>query len=192
MFKAEWEETYSNNSFRNKNEYPSDEVVSFLMQKFGKIRDKSKIKVLDLGCGWGNNLNFLKDKGFNYYGVDFSKSAINHCNKVHKNTFCCSLHNLPFDNNSFDVVIDRMAIQHNEYEIIKEAFTEVRRVLRSSGILFSILIQEGNYNFGTTYITKLQLENLTKDFSKVEIDFIKRSYKNRTFFTTENIVQAIK
>ena len=57
MYKVEWEKSYSSNSFENKNEYPSEEVISFIMRNYGSVEDRSKINVLEVGCGWGKNLN---------------------------------------------------------------------------------------------------------------------------------------
>ena len=119
MYKVEWEKSYSSNSFENKNEYPSEEVISFIMRNYGSVEDRSKINVLEVGCGWGNNLNFFKHKGFSYTGIDFSSTAVEHCLINHKNVFCCSMHDMPFQTNTFDVVVDRMAIQHNPIEIIR-------------------------------------------------------------------------
>ena len=58
MFKEEQENDYESDSFRNKNEYPSEQVVSFLMKNYGDLKDRSNINILDLGCDWGNNLKF--------------------------------------------------------------------------------------------------------------------------------------
>ena len=192
MFKKEWENAYSSDSFRHKNEYPSEEVVSFLMQNYGDLKDRSNINILDLGCGWGNNLKFFKDKGFSYSGIDFSDSAVKHCRKYHDNIFCCSMDKLPFENQYFDVVIDRMAIQHNKFEIIKSTFNEIFRVLKKSGFLFSILIEKGDYQFGTTYLSKSDISFLTKDFIKKEIDYVKKSYNNQEKVMICNILKAQK
>ena len=53
------------------------------MHRFSSLPDKSNIKILDLGCGKGNNLKFYQDKGFSYLGVVFSESAIEHWKKNH-------------------------------------------------------------------------------------------------------------
>ena len=59
---------------------------------------------MELGCGWGNNLRFLKDLNFNYFGIDQSKTATNYCKKYYKNIFCCNFSNVPFDNQFFEIV----------------------------------------------------------------------------------------
>ena len=59
MLLNDWEKVYSASIFRNKNQYPSEEIISFMMRNYGELKNKSSIKVLDMGCGWGNNLKFL-------------------------------------------------------------------------------------------------------------------------------------
>ena len=114
----DWEEVYSADTFRNKNEYPSGEVVSFIMRNYGALGHKELIHVLDMGCGWGNNLKFLKDKGFCGVGVDISKTAVQHCKSSGYTASVCDFSKLPFSDSSFDIVFDRQAIQHNTIENI--------------------------------------------------------------------------
>tara|TARA_Y100000991_G_C21876646_1_gene307601 strand:+ start:184 stop:771 length:588 start_codon:yes stop_codon:yes gene_type:complete len=195
MYKVEWEKSYSSNSFENKNEYPSEEVISFIMGNYGSVEDRSKINVLEVGCGWGNNLNFFKHKGFSYTGIDFSSTAVEHCLINHKNVFCCSMHDMPFPSNTFDVVVDRMAIQHNPMEIIKETFEEVRRVLKKSGSLFSILIDEcstNKYSFKTTYLNQNKIKEFTKAYSDISLDYQIRSTNSGKNFSRVNILTAQK
>ena len=67
-----WEERYSQRLVVNK--YPHDDIVSFMLRNYRE--DKEKIRVLDLGCGTGNNLTFLAKEKYDYYGIDYSTSAI--------------------------------------------------------------------------------------------------------------------
>nr|WP_320664431.1 class I SAM-dependent methyltransferase [Prochlorococcus sp. MIT 1223] len=192
MNSKEWEDSYSSNSFSNKNEYPSEEIVSFIMRRFSDVKDFSNIECLDLGCGWGNNLRFLKDKGFSYSGVDFSKTAINHCKLNHKNVYCNSVEDMPFPNESFDVAFDRMCIQHNELSKIPKIFSEVHRVLKSSGVFFSILVEKANYNYTTSYLSRDQIEEISSIFSSINLDYIERSYEGGHHIVRANILTAIK
>ena len=63
--------------------------------------------MLDVGCGNGDFLkNFLSKKKIKKFGVEPSQKAINICKKRHKKinfrkAFC---HNLPFPDNTFDLV----------------------------------------------------------------------------------------
>jgi len=166
----DWEEVYSDDTFRNKNEYPSEEIVSFIMRNYGDSEHKELIHVLDMGCGWGNNLKFLKDKGFCGVGVDISKTAIRHCKSSGYKAYVCDFSKLTFYDNSFDIVFDRQAIQHNTTENIIKTLNEVKRVLKKGGVFFSIMISKADYDIDTTYITEQQAQKLLTDFKIISID----------------------
>ncbi len=189
---GEWEGVYSSETFMHKNEYPSLEIVSFLMKRYGRLTDRSQISVLDLGCGWGNNLKFLKEKGFNYFGVDFSESAVKHCLENHKNISCCSLEDLPFESNSMDVIFDRMAIQHNEPKVIEKIFAEVHRVLKKDGVFYSILVDKADYDFYTTFLSVKEIKDLSQKFDRIELDYQETSMNNGKNIYRANILTAYK
>ena len=58
------------------NKYPFHQVVSKVLHYFGKEKDRSKINILELGCGTANNIYFLAQEGFNATGLDGSEHAI--------------------------------------------------------------------------------------------------------------------
>ena len=72
-----WETIYSKNK-NYRTLYPYDEVVTFIYQNKEKKRN---IKILELGCGTGNNVIFFSEIGFDVYGIDMSKTAIDYCKK---------------------------------------------------------------------------------------------------------------
>jgi 2-polyprenyl-3-methyl-5-hydroxy-6-metoxy-1,4-benzoquinol methylase len=189
----EWENAYGSDSFRQKNKYPYSEVVSFIMGNFGNIEDKSKIKILDLGCGWGNNLVFLKDQGFDYYGIDFSKRAVEHCKGLFKNVIFGDISELPYQSDFFDCVFDRMSIQHNPKEKIKKIFSEAHRVLKKEGLFFSILVAKANFDFFTTYLLKKEIKELAKPlFRELKLDYMEHSTNNGTEVYKSNLLTAKK
>ena len=64
-----WERNYINKRF---NKYPYDEVVSFIFKNYNNAT-RNKTKILDLGCGGGNNSYFIAKEGFDLYAIDGSK-----------------------------------------------------------------------------------------------------------------------
>ena len=68
-----WEAIYQT---RGCNRYPSEEVIGFIMRHFSKVPDRKQVKILEIGCGQGANLSFLAREGFDAYGIDGSKTAI--------------------------------------------------------------------------------------------------------------------
>ena len=155
--KNEWEKIYSSKSKRHKNEWPNEELVGFINRTYSLKKNKSKIKILELGCGWGNNLILLKKNNFDYYGLEQSTYAFRYLKQNFNNVFCYNFSKMDFNNNYFDCVIDRQSMQHNSLEEIKNTISEVRRVLKKGGLFYSHLISFNNYKEKTTYLTKNQI-----------------------------------
>ena len=90
-------------------------------------------QALEIGCGDGAMLNLLAERGINAVGVDASSSGVEKCVSRGLRAHCldASTDNLPFEDESFDLVICLETIEHlmNPHYALKEA----RRVLRSHG-----------------------------------------------------------
>jgi SAM-dependent methyltransferase len=119
--------------------YPFDEVVSFVFRYCPKDRPPDSIKILDLGCGLGNNLRFLASAGFAATGIDISEEAVSRCKQMLQlhnykaDVLCCSCAELPFSDAYFDMVVDRGTFTVLPDGTFETAFAEVRRVLRPAG-----------------------------------------------------------
>ena len=192
MLLNDWEKVYSASIFRNKNQYPSEEIISFMMRNYGELKNKSSIKVLDMGCGWGNNLKFLKDQGFSGTGIDISKTAIQNCISLGYDAQVCDFGKLAFRNNSFDVVIDRQAIQHNTIKNIKKTILEVERVLKKDGSFYSLMTSEADYDIYTTYMTESDMREILSDFNIISIDKHIKTSNNQSAKTTILLIHAKK
>ena len=140
-----WEKIY----FEGKqlNRYPYDFVVSFVFRKFSAVplAERKKVKILDLGCGAGNNAKFLAENGFSVYGVDCSETVIKICKKRFKGLrlegkfIKCEFTKLPFKDNYFDLIIDRESLYANYLSDINKTVKEVYRVLKNDGELLSLM-----------------------------------------------------
>lgn len=107
---------------------------------------KEGMKVLDLGCGSGAFTTFtarvVGEKG-KVYAVDVQPEMLKQLenkldrpeNKDIKNieTKIASVYNLPFENDSFDLVLMVAVLQ--EISDRRKALREIKRVLKSDGIL---------------------------------------------------------
>ncbi|MFZ5955658.1 MAG: methyltransferase domain-containing protein [Nanoarchaeota archaeon] len=93
-------------------------------------------KLLDIGCGIGDNINYFFNLGAEVFGIDDSKEMINQGKKKYaklRNCFIKSnFESLPFDDESFDVINSSFAIHYAEDPI--NAFKEIFRVLKKEGI----------------------------------------------------------
>jgi ubiquinone/menaquinone biosynthesis C-methylase UbiE len=96
-------------------------------------------KLLDLGCGDGDDLCYYKKLGAKVFGIDASAELIKIAkNKLPKDYFeIGTFSSINFKNNYFDIVFSKYAIQTAKK--INPIFKEVNRVLKSRGI-FQILV----------------------------------------------------
>tara|TARA_B100001123_G_C15291794_1_gene1017721 strand:+ start:1531 stop:2274 length:744 start_codon:yes stop_codon:yes gene_type:complete len=96
---------------------------------------KEKKILLDIGCGTGLNANYLKEKGYEIYGIDVSQIAIDKFNeKGFKGKIMDISQTLDFKENFFDVVFASEVIEHISYT---EGFLkEIKRILKPKGILY--------------------------------------------------------
>lgn len=124
------------------NRYPFDAVVSFVFRNHPQNKPRSEVKILEIGCGAGNNLWFAAREGFAVAGIDGSPSVIDYArNRFAQDGLSGDLRigelvQLPFDKESFDLVIDRAALTHSDFSAAEKTVAEVRRVLLPEGKFF--------------------------------------------------------
>ena len=112
-----WEDRYK--SRKGIAYWPFDLIVSLVFRFFGKADDRKNIRVLDYGCGGGNNFWFLIKEGFDGYACDISNEAL----KITKNRLASeglftskdryawiSNTKLPYQDNYFSCIIDRESL----------------------------------------------------------------------------------
>lgn len=190
----EWETTYKDSHGRHKNIYPSELVISFVKRNYNTIRlNKGDIKCLDLGCGWGNNLYFLKKEGFDCYGIDLSKTAISHLKPDFSNkVYCGSALLLPHDDNFFNFIVDRASIQHNTRKDISLILQEVYRTLIPGGKFFSIMVKEGENGFLVTKLSESELKKELSRFNSYEINYSSHTKSHGSELSMAYVIEAEK
>lgn len=135
-FDNKWEENVYSKG-KQLNRYPFTDLVSYVMRLYGeRLRAGEKLRALELGFGGGNNIAFLSAEGFDTYGIEGSVSAHSFaCQRLKASGLKAELvvgdfTSLPYDNEFFDLVIDREAIYCNMPSAIKKTIQEIHRVLR--------------------------------------------------------------
>lgn len=99
-------------------------------------------KVLDIGCGLGNNLIPLMENDFEVAGIDMSADAIQKfkksLDKIHKEISLkvAPFEELPYKDGEFDGVICVQTLSHGKTKNIKKGIEEILRVLRKGGVAF--------------------------------------------------------
>ena len=98
------------------------------------IRFKKGGRIIDIGCGDGCFLRYMKKNNWEVFGVEISELASNYARKeVGLNIFTGELLDAKFPNEHFDVVTLWAVIEHlhNPLGIL----TEINRILRRDGLL---------------------------------------------------------
>ena len=138
-FSEFWKQEYSQ---KNPVIYPYDSVVTFVFRNYPKNKARKDVKILEVGCGGGNNLWFAAREGFNVTGLDCSEQAITFAKERFqkeglKGDFRIgSFTDLPFMDEQFDLVIDRAAITCIGGKYSQIAIKEIKRVLTPQGFFF--------------------------------------------------------
>ena len=140
-----YEDSYKSLNFSAQRRYPNEEFLRFMGRNYFNIsREKrKKVNVLEIGAGSCSNLWMVALEGFNAYGIDFSKQAIklgkemlNHW-KVKAKLQVASMTELPYSDNSFDVVADIFSSFCLSEDEFRACLSEVNRVLKRHGKFFS-------------------------------------------------------
>ena len=133
-----WEKRYHDNpGYRN--HYPWSSVVSFVFSNKPRDRENGAIKILEVGCGNGNNLWFAAREGFSVSGIDGSPTAISYAKAwferegLEGDFRVGDFTSLPYEDNYFDMVIDRSALTFCGVPAINMAIAEIWRVLSPGG-----------------------------------------------------------
>jgi SAM-dependent methyltransferase len=151
-FDTVWEDDiYSKGKALNK--YPYGELVSVFFQSLKYLSEPGagdKRKVLEIGCGGGNNLWFMAELGFEVSGIDGSHTAVEAAENLFgmrgvKGDFRQAyFENLPYDDAVFDIVIDRGGTVCCDFAGIKRAWEEGCRVLKSGGVFIAFMLNENH------------------------------------------------
>ena len=124
-------------------------LESFLQDISQSIRiPNSAIRILDVGCGTGANLEMLKQYG-DSEGVDVSDDALEFCRKkglkVHKGL----AEELPFENESFDLVTALDVVEHLDDDVAGGVHVNAAGIRRER-VRFDAVVRSGHKDPAST------------------------------------------
>ena len=147
------------------------DVRFYVLYKLLKLKHK---KILDIGCNIGVSLSFL-DRSNQIYGIDINKDLITQAKKYSPNFHLieANMNKLPFENNSFDVIIMMNVIPYYDFKIdiesknkfINEVFDEVNRVLRINGSIYLSTPNGNSPHYKNRKIKIKELKNILNNYS---------------------------
>lgn len=134
----------------------------------------SNVRFLEMGCGAGPNLVWLAQKGVQVSGVDISSTALSLCRENLKRNGLehkvgglveASVDRVPLDDSSFNGIIESCVFQHLAKEARKQAFSEVRRLLKPGGLFVGYML-----NADHTIFQKNNTDQLREDPGTLMLD----------------------
>jgi len=194
-----WDYLYKSN--KHMSLWPWDKVISLT----NKYVCKKKITILEIGCGYGANIPFLLTKSNNYYGIDFSATAIKFLKKKYpklkkklvKYNF---VKNIPFKE-KFDLIIDRGSLVHNKKTDIIKFLRILNNKMKKNSIYIGChwFTNKTDIDKKKSFsIDKFTKTNLTGIFDKIGYvhfsteEHIKSLFKNyKILLLEENITNQI-
>lgn len=116
---------------------------SFFVQKIASSLP-SNSKVLELGCGYGQDAVYLARMGHHVVATDISHIALaqlpEEANDLDVETLLLDTRNLPypFQAESFDIVYAHLSLHYFSAQLTRQIFSEIARILCVNGRLLSL------------------------------------------------------
>jgi SAM-dependent methyltransferase len=124
--------------------------VRFIARNFyGKKR--GTVRMLEVGCGPGANTWYLAREGFDVYGIDGSKTAIQEAKariegeELKANLCTGDVISLPYESGYFDLVIDVECLCANSGDNTDCILQQIKRVLKDGGLFYSLTFTDKMY-----------------------------------------------
>ncbi len=140
-----WTDFYQYKSKEDFPRWPIEHIVKLFFGDYltNKINIPKNASILDVGCGFGNNLLPFLLKGLTCYGTEVTEEISKIAEAVlYDRGFKVTIkigsnRKLPFEDGLFDIVISSGVIHYEgRKEQIEEALREYSRVLKPKGVLF--------------------------------------------------------
>ncbi len=221
MWNKGWDKIFKENEW---GKYPPEELIRFIARNYYCSPNRKDIKILEVGSGTGANLCYLAREGFDATGIDGSKIGVEKTRKrlteesLTARVETGDIISLPFEDDSFDCVVDNECIYANSYEDSRKIMAEIHRVLKPKGKFFSKTFMTGTYGdkngkrlegeqntylelyegalkkgYGIIRFTEeKEIKALYKNFNIVSIDYVVRSERDRKYEVKEWIIVCSK
>ena len=140
----EWANFHKEKAKTNYPKWPNEPMLKVLFGNYLKrpVQIQPEFKVLDVGCGFGNNLLPFLDMGCECYGMEIDQAIVELAQNIQQDrgvkSIVCQGSNqtIPYENHFFDLIL---SINTIHYEVSEEnvmaALREFWRVLKPGGII---------------------------------------------------------
>ena len=145
-----WDRRWSSESGRRGWTIPAPTVAHIVPL----LRERAMQDVIDIGCGIGRHALFFAQHGFNCIGIDASPSGLAYARTVAKEKRLqvrfveAQFTSLPVDVGSIDYALAWNVIYHGTPESVRQAISEIHRVLRPGGLLQGTMLSTRHPMYG--------------------------------------------
>ena len=117
--------------------------IGFFRKLMRKVTFGEAHTFLDVGTGVGQVVAHLRNKGFEAYGTDISDKIKKYWLMGNISKFCkvCPAHELPFEDETFDIVSCTEVLEHIPEDKVLDSLSEIYRVGRGDYILSYSLVR---------------------------------------------------
>ncbi|MCF7820694.1 MAG: class I SAM-dependent methyltransferase [Candidatus Pacebacteria bacterium] len=122
-------------------------------------------KVLDIGCGNGKYLVFLKTLGFEVSGIDSSPTAVEMSREAlgeNSSILCSNMYEYSAPQSSYDLIISIAAIHHGLKKEVKKAINSIYKALTVGGRFFITLPDNEGSSHWTVLVDHKEIEPGTR------------------------------
>lgn len=168
---------------------------SFIASFFAK-KSKSNA-ILEIGCGPGPMINFLKNYGNFVIGIDYSEYALTLCTQNgHDNLVRGTVEHLPFSDESFDLLTSFEVLYHKQVGNDISVMKEMHRVCKVGGHVVIVdpafdFLKGKHHNFSHG-IRRYTVNELTRKLESVGFVIKRASYIYMSIFPLLYVMRVIK
>lgn len=138
----------------------------------------NKGKLIDIGCGTGEFLNYMKEKGYDTFGIEPSQTAYEKSRDKGLNVYSCSLSQFSTNNEKFDIINMTNVLEHIPEPA--KVIGSCRKMLNKNGIV------------------RIKVPN---DFNELQLELVKKLNKNEywiaapdhiNYFNFKSLINILK
>jgi len=152
--------TYQNNvSYEKKYQsgyglqYPDSHVIR-MFEKFLKYEyGKTSGRMLDIGCGVGQHINYFNEKGFETYGFELSEAAVENSKSLYPNV----AKNIKqgdftekvdyFNGLKFDFIFSNQVLYYADRKQLEVAIEQINELLNPDGFVYFTMMSTKSYYY---------------------------------------------
>lgn len=171
-------------------EIAGDIYIEHYLRYYAILPFMKNKKVLDIACGSGYGSDLIANEASKVCGVDISSDTISHAEKTYRKNnlefLVGSTSNIPYEDNTFDVVVSFETIEHHDEH--EQMMNEIKRVLKPDGVLIISSPDKIYYNKTLNEPNKFHVKEL--EFNEFE-NLLKAHFKNTSFYFQANVYGSI-